>query len=84
MSLGLWDGPSMFVSKDKNESWWVESKSQELLHNSLEDYLRMKVSAFMIIANVMFKLLKKYSPEDSKQKRERLNSEAKLRAESTF
>jgi len=33
-------------------------------------------------ANVLFKLLKKYSPEDSKQKRARLVSEAKLKAES--
>ena len=32
------------------------------------------------LANVLFKLLKKYSPEDSKQKSERLTNEAKLRA----
>jgi len=32
-------------------------------------------------ANVLFKLLKKYSPEDTKQRRARLVSEAKLRAE---
>lgn len=35
-------------------------------------------------ANVLFKLLKKYSPEDAKQRRARLTNEAKLRAESTF
>jgi len=34
------------------------------------------------LANVLFKLLRKYSPEDSKQKRTRLVEEAKLKAES--
>ena len=33
---------------------------------------------------VLFKLLQKYSPEDSKQKKERLTQEAKLKAESKF
>ena len=33
-------------------------------------------------ANVLFKLLKKYSPEDAKQRKARLVAEAKLRAES--
>jgi len=33
-------------------------------------------------ANVLFRLLKKYSPEDNKQRRARLVAEAKLRAES--
>jgi hypothetical protein len=37
---------------------------------------------FINSANVLFKLLKKYSPEDDKQRRARLVSEAKLRAES--
>jgi len=32
----------------------------------------------------LFKLLRKYSPEDSKQKTERLTNEAKLRAESNL
>ena len=34
-------------------------------------------------ANVLFRLLKKYSPEDTKQRRARLVAEAKLRAESS-
>ena len=34
--------------------------------------------------NVLFKLFKKYSPEDKKQRKERLVQEAKLKAESTF
>jgi large subunit ribosomal protein L7Ae len=33
-------------------------------------------------ANVLFRLLKKYSPEDTKQRHARLVAEAKLRAES--
>jgi large subunit ribosomal protein L7Ae len=33
---------------------------------------------------VLFKLLQKYSPEDNKQKKERLTQEAKLKAESKF
>ena len=33
---------------------------------------------------VLFKLLQKYSPEDSKQKKERLTQEAKLKAESKY
>ena len=33
---------------------------------------------------VLFKLLRKYRPEDKKQKRERLASEAKMKAESTY
>jgi hypothetical protein len=33
---------------------------------------------------VLFKLLQKYTPEDNKQKRERLTQEAKLKAESNF
>jgi large subunit ribosomal protein L7Ae len=35
-------------------------------------------------ARVLFKLLQKYSPEDNKQKKERLTNEAKLKAESNF
>lgn len=35
-------------------------------------------------ANVLFRLLKKYSPEDTKQRKARLVAEAKLRAESNF
>lgn len=35
-------------------------------------------------SNVLFKLLKKYSPEDRKQRRTRLVEEAKLKAESNF
>jgi len=37
---------------------------------------------FIDSANVLFKLLNKYSPEDTKQRRARLTTEAKLRAES--
>ena len=33
---------------------------------------------------VLFKLLRKYRPEDKKQKRERLASEAKMKAESRY
>lgn len=35
-------------------------------------------------ARVLIKLLSKYSPEDNKQKKERLTNEAKLKAESTI
>lgn len=35
-------------------------------------------------ANVLFRLLKKYSPEDRKQRKTRLTEEAKLKAESIF
>ena len=74
MLLDLLDGPNMFVSKDKKEFSWAELKSQELLLNLLEHLAKIKVQPIIIIANVLFKLLKKYSPEDSKQKRERLTS----------
>jgi len=37
---------------------------------------------FIKLANVLLKLLRKYSPEDSKQKKARLVEEAKLKAES--
>jgi hypothetical protein len=35
-------------------------------------------------AKVLFKLLRKYSPEDKQAKQARLSSEAKAKAESTF
>jgi hypothetical protein len=35
-------------------------------------------------SKILFKLLKKYRPEDKKQKNERLLQEAKLKAESIF
>ena len=35
-------------------------------------------------ANVLFKLLRKYAPEDDKAKRARLVAEAKAKAESTI
>ena len=41
-------------------------------------------TSIFYIANVLFKLLKKYSPEDQKQKKARLVEEAKLKAESNI
>jgi len=78
------NGPNTSPSKGKKESSWQDSKSQQLSLSSPEPLKRTAVRYWFILASVLFKLLRKYTPEDSKQKKARLVEEAKVKAESNI
>lgn len=70
----LLNGLNISLSKDKKESCWPDLKSQPLLLSSQELYKKIAVTYFHYLVNVLLKLLRKYSPEDSKQKSARLTA----------
>lgn len=69
-------GQSTWFSKGKRESSCPESKYLLLSVSSVRLSTRIKVIRLCDLGTTLFKLLKKYSPEDDKQKAERLKQEA--------
>lgn len=83
MSPDLSGGQSTSSSRGKRESSCPESKCLLLSVSSAKLSTEIKVITLSHLGTTLFKLLKKYTPEDDKQKAERLKQAAENKQQGT-